>query len=114
MAARHGAQLFTGVNVTFHVFLERIVVESADCGTSETWLEQCFCATEAFADNSEDVSVGAQTCREDNGEPLRTEIQSLAVYAHRRGLPDNNHVSRACDAVVKGSEGEPERHPIEG
>ena len=56
MAARHGAQLFTGVNVTFNVVLERLVVESADCGTSETWLEQCFCATEAFAANTEDVS----------------------------------------------------------
>ena len=90
--------------------------------------------TEAFADNSEDVSVGAQTCREDNGDtntatqdtaalPCVESVSTrttengntiLAVFAHRRGLPNNNHVSRACDAVVKRSEGEPERHPTEG
>ena len=48
--------VFTGVNVTHRVVLKRNVVERSDCGTSETWLEQCFRATEAFAANTEEVS----------------------------------------------------------
>ena len=34
--------------------------------------------TEAFADNSEDVSVGAQTCREDNSD-TNTATQDTAA-----------------------------------
>ena len=75
VTARHGVQLFADVNVTLHVALERSVVESADSGTNETWLEQCFrngsvlpptqripagtalLPTEKFGANSEDVYV---------------------------------------------------------
>ena len=76
----YGVQLSLRMQTShFRVVLERIVVECADCGTSETWLEQCFRATEAFADNSEDVSVGAQTCREDNGDTNTATQDTVAL-----------------------------------
>ena len=56
LTARRGVQPFAGVNVALHVALERSVVESANSGTSETWLEHCIRETDAFAANSEDVS----------------------------------------------------------
>ena len=54
MIVPHGSATWhTALCVILHVALERSVGGSADPGASETWLEQCFRATEAFAANIE-------------------------------------------------------------
>ena len=52
-----GVQFLAGVNVTLHVALERIVVDSNGSFTSEILLEQHFHVKETFSADNDDVSV---------------------------------------------------------
>ena len=55
--ARHGVEIFAGVNAALHVALERSVVDSNGSFTNEIRLEQHFHVKETFSADSDDVSV---------------------------------------------------------
>ena len=49
---QHWAQILADVNVAFMLLWREVTVESADSCTNDTWLQQYFRTTEAFAADS--------------------------------------------------------------
>ena len=99
----HGVQFFADLNVTFHDVLERLVAKSVSFFSHEIWLEQHFCATEAFivhgiGSSATDPLVCLRPFAIKSREEEQTAIRCVLVLRQTMSISPWRHLSRVHPA----------------